>query len=104
MAGHPVGVTGVHPGGIKTAIARNGRVLRPRGPGRRRPRIFDEKLARMTPERAAEIIVKGMLGGQAAGAGRARRPRAAPLRHASPAPATRTSSPRVAKRTQAAQA
>ncbi len=37
IAGHPVGVTAVHPGGIKTAIARNARVLRARGQGRRPP-------------------------------------------------------------------
>ena len=28
-------------------------------------RLFDEKLARMTPEKAAEIIVKGILGNKA---------------------------------------
>ena len=32
MAGHPVGVTVVHPGGIKTAIARNARTSAARGP------------------------------------------------------------------------
>ena len=38
IAGHPVGVTAVHPGGIKTAIARNARVPGQRGPGRDRRR------------------------------------------------------------------
>ena len=33
IAGHPVGVTAVHPGGIKTAIARNARVSDQRGQG-----------------------------------------------------------------------
>ena len=58
IAGHPVGVTSVHPGGIKTAIARNARVS---GQDDDEPtaQLFDEKLARMTPERAAEIIVNG---------------------------------------------
>lgn len=60
VAGHPVGVTVVHPGGIKTAIARNARYSEAED-GRATAKIFDEKLARMTPERAAEIIVKGVL-------------------------------------------
>jgi NADP-dependent 3-hydroxy acid dehydrogenase YdfG len=59
VAGHPVGVTVVHPGGIKTAIARNARVSA-KEDKERTARLFDEKLARMTPERAAEIIVKGV--------------------------------------------
>ena len=65
IAGHPVGVTAVHPGGIKTAIARNARVLRQRGRRGRDRELFDKKLAKMTPERAAEIIVKGILGNKA---------------------------------------
>jgi NADP-dependent 3-hydroxy acid dehydrogenase YdfG len=65
VAGHPVGVTAVHPGGIKTAIARNGRYS-DREDAVESARIFDEKMASMTPERAAEIIVtKGVLGGRA---------------------------------------
>ncbi len=60
IAGHPVGVTAVHPGGIKTAIARNARVSA-REDKDRTAQLFDEKLAKMTPERAAEIIVKGVL-------------------------------------------
>lgn len=64
VAGHPVTVTCVHPGGIKTGIARNGRVTR----GQDKDRLvatFDEKLATMSPERAAAIIVSGMLAGKA---------------------------------------
>jgi len=65
VAGHPVGVTAVHPGGIKTAIARNGRYSA-REDAAESAAIFDEKLAKMPPERAAEIIVtKGVLGGRA---------------------------------------
>ncbi|MEP6817217.1 MAG: SDR family NAD(P)-dependent oxidoreductase [Marmoricola sp.] len=60
LAGHPVQVTCVHPGGIKTGIARNGRVTA----GESATSVadtFEQKLARMTPERAAEIIVKAVL-------------------------------------------
>lgn len=64
VAGHPVGVTSVHPGGIKTAIARNARVSA-KEDKEATANLFDKKLARMTPERAAEIIVKGILKNQA---------------------------------------
>ncbi len=64
VAGHPVGVTAVHPGGIKTAIARNARVS-DREDKDATARLFDKKLARMTPERAAEIILKGVLSDKA---------------------------------------
>ena len=60
IARHPVGVTAVHPGGIKTAIARNARVSAKESK-EDTARLFDEKLAKMTPERAAEIIVNGIL-------------------------------------------
>jgi short-subunit dehydrogenase len=60
IAGHPVGVTSVHPGGIKTAIARNARVAANEDK-EATANLFDKKLAKMTPERAAEIIVKGIL-------------------------------------------
>ena len=64
VAGHPVGVTAVHPGGIKTAIARNARVSA-KEDKQATADLFDRKLARMTPERAAEIIVKGIVKNQA---------------------------------------
>lgn len=60
VAGHPVGVTVVHPGGIRTAIARNARVSH-RESAEETARTFDEKLARMEPGRAAEVIVEGVL-------------------------------------------
>ena len=60
IAGHPVGVTAVHPGGIKTAIARNARVSA-KEDKQQTAELFDKKLAKMTPERAAEIIVDGIL-------------------------------------------
>jgi NADP-dependent 3-hydroxy acid dehydrogenase YdfG len=63
-AGHPVGVTVVHPGGIKTAIARSARTSG-RDPDAD-ARLFDEKMAKMSPEDAARIIVdKGVLRGKA---------------------------------------
>ena len=64
VAGHPVGVTVVHPGGIKTHIADNSRIT---GDASRRDtvQLFNEKLARMPAERAAEIIVGAVLKNQA---------------------------------------
>ena len=64
ISGHPVGVTVVHPGGIKTAIARNARVTRSEDKAATAS-LFDKKLATMSPDRAAEIIVDGMLSGKA---------------------------------------
>ncbi|HEX6149282.1 SDR family NAD(P)-dependent oxidoreductase [Nocardioides sp.] len=64
IAGHPVGVTVVHPGGIKTGIARNGRVVG-RVDQEATAELFDQKLAKMTPDRAAEIIVRAVLRNQA---------------------------------------
>jgi NAD(P)-dependent dehydrogenase (short-subunit alcohol dehydrogenase family) len=64
VAGHPVTVTCVHPGGIRTGISRHGR----KAAGLDAARIdalFDEKLAKMSPERAAEIILDGALAGKA---------------------------------------
>jgi NAD(P)-dependent dehydrogenase (short-subunit alcohol dehydrogenase family) len=60
VARHPVQVTCVHPGGIRTAIARNARATASHDQAEV-ARHFDTKLARMTPERAAEIIVAGIL-------------------------------------------
>ena len=64
IAGHRVGVTVVHPGGIKTAIARNARVSAHEDQAAT-ARFFDEKLARMSPERAARIIAEGVLADKA---------------------------------------
>jgi NADP-dependent 3-hydroxy acid dehydrogenase YdfG len=58
----------VHPGGVKTNIARNGRLhTDPRGLGRSREQMADEfeAVVRTTPERAAEIIHKGVDAGKA---------------------------------------
>jgi len=64
VAGHPVGVTVVHPGGIKTHIADNSRVVGD-ADARDTVKLFNEKLARMSAERAAEIIVGAVLKNQA---------------------------------------
>ncbi|AOW94343.1 acetoin dehydrogenase [Rhodococcus sp. WMMA185] len=63
IAKHPVKVTCVHPGGVKTAIARNATV----GPGEDREAsaaYFDQRLARTTAEDAAKIIVNGVRKGK----------------------------------------
>jgi NAD(P)-dependent dehydrogenase (short-subunit alcohol dehydrogenase family) len=60
---HPVTVTCVHPGGIRTGISRHGR----KAAGLDAARIdalFDNKLAKMSPDRAAEIILAGALAGK----------------------------------------
>jgi NADP-dependent 3-hydroxy acid dehydrogenase YdfG len=56
LAGHPVGVTTVHPGGIKTAIARNATAAEGLDP-EELAKLFDKRLARTSPERAAQIIL-----------------------------------------------
>ena len=60
IARHPVQVTCVHPGGIKTAIARNARATSSHDQAGVAAH-FDRKLARTTPERAAEVIWDGVL-------------------------------------------
>jgi short-subunit dehydrogenase len=60
VAGHPVGVTSVHPGGIRTDIVRNSRVSA-KEDKEATSELFDTRLAKMSPERAAEIIVAGIL-------------------------------------------
>ncbi len=62
--GHPVGVTCIHPGGIKTGISRNGRKTASQDADAL-DSLFEKKLARMTPEKAAKIILKGALSGKA---------------------------------------
>jgi len=63
VAGHPVGVTVVHPGGIRTAIARNARASSDADRAEN-ARVFDESLARTDPETAAAVIVRGVLRGK----------------------------------------
>jgi NADP-dependent 3-hydroxy acid dehydrogenase YdfG len=56
LARHPVAVTTVHPGGIKTAIARNATAAE--GVDRDElAKTFDKRMARTSPEKAAQIIL-----------------------------------------------
>ncbi len=58
-AGHPVGVTTVHPGGIKTAIARNATAAE--GLDREElAKLFDKRVAHTSPQRAARIILEAV--------------------------------------------
>jgi hypothetical protein len=62
-ARHPVRVSCVHPGGVKTSIVRNSRVA----PGEDHAALvdfFDRRLARTSADRAAEVILAGMLAGK----------------------------------------
>jgi short-subunit dehydrogenase len=66
LEGSTVGVTVVHPGGVATSIAKNAR----KSPGKSAQEIEQaivriEKLLRMPPQDAAEIIVKGVANGKA---------------------------------------
>jgi NADP-dependent 3-hydroxy acid dehydrogenase YdfG len=59
VAGHPVKVTTVHPGGIKTSIARNMTTVE----GLDKDELaqtFDKKLASTSPQKAARIILDGV--------------------------------------------
>ncbi|WP_445255863.1 SDR family NAD(P)-dependent oxidoreductase [Nocardioides aurantiacus] len=60
---HPVKVTCVHPGGIKTGIARNGRKVAGTNV-QATDDFFDQKLAKMTADKAARIILEGALAGK----------------------------------------
>ncbi len=60
---HPVTVTCVHPGGIRTGISRNGRKAAGMDAGAV-DQAFEDKLARMTPEKAAKVILDGALSGK----------------------------------------
>ncbi len=68
LAGSGVRAVTVHPGGIRTNIARNARThTDPRGLGRSREQMADEfeAMVQTTPERAAEIIHRGVDAGKA---------------------------------------
>jgi len=69
IAGHPVQVTVVHPGGVRTNIATAALELaRERGEltaeDEARTRTYNEKLLRMPPEQAARIVVDGVEAGK----------------------------------------
>jgi NAD(P)-dependent dehydrogenase (short-subunit alcohol dehydrogenase family) len=62
LQGTGIGMTSVHPGGVRTNIAANARAAaaaRPEGWVDRKERFL--KLARTSPEKAAQIIVQGIL-------------------------------------------
>jgi hypothetical protein len=61
IAGHPVQVTCVHPGGIKTAIARNAGAVEGKD-AEELAKFFDAKLAKTSPESAAKTIVRSVIG------------------------------------------
>ena len=61
---HPVTVTCVHPGGIRTGISRNGRKAAGLDVSAI-DQLFEDKLARMDPEKAAKVILDGALAGKA---------------------------------------
>ncbi len=62
-AGHPVRVCCVHPGGVRTAIARNGTVNAGADPVGN-AELFERRLARTSPERAATLILRGAARGR----------------------------------------
>ncbi|MFI6644538.1 SDR family NAD(P)-dependent oxidoreductase [Streptomyces sp. NPDC050504] len=59
LARHPVRVTCVHPGGIRTAVARNATAAEGMDAARI-ARAFDRRLALHSPEMAADTIVEGV--------------------------------------------
>jgi NADP-dependent 3-hydroxy acid dehydrogenase YdfG len=59
LAGHPVKVTTVHPGGIKTNIVRNMTAV-DSVDKEQLTKTFDKKLANTSPEKAAQIILDGV--------------------------------------------
>jgi NAD(P)-dependent dehydrogenase (short-subunit alcohol dehydrogenase family) len=64
VARHPVAVTCVHPGGVRTGISRNGRKT-PSQDSAAIDTFFDSRLARSSAEKAAEVILSGALAGKA---------------------------------------
>jgi NADP-dependent 3-hydroxy acid dehydrogenase YdfG len=59
VSGYPVKVTTVYPSGIKTAIARNATAAE--GLDKEElAKLFDERLASASPERAAQVILNGV--------------------------------------------
>jgi NAD(P)-dependent dehydrogenase (short-subunit alcohol dehydrogenase family) len=61
IARHPVGVSCVHPGGIRTNIARDARSAEPVSEAEREKQADEfARVARTTPEQAAEIILRGV--------------------------------------------
>jgi NADP-dependent 3-hydroxy acid dehydrogenase YdfG len=64
IAGHPVKVTCVHPGGVRTAVARSAGVSDGQD-ARTVADFYDKYLLRHSPEMAAKTVVDGVRGGHA---------------------------------------
>jgi NAD(P)-dependent dehydrogenase (short-subunit alcohol dehydrogenase family) len=62
--GAPVTVSCVHPGGVKTNIARNARMTGDQLPGGEEAAEAFEKIARTTPAQAAAVILRGAARGR----------------------------------------
>lgn len=61
VAGHPVSATSVHPGGIRTQIARNARYHeKPGEPTHEEAAAHFDRVARTTPDKAAAVILDGV--------------------------------------------
>jgi NAD(P)-dependent dehydrogenase (short-subunit alcohol dehydrogenase family) len=62
LDGSPIRVTCVHPGGIRTNIARNARFRKHVNPNASREEVvnFFDKIARTSAERAAKVIISGI--------------------------------------------
>lgn len=60
LAGHPVSVHTVHPGGIRTDVARNARTVGAVGDA---AATFD-RIARTSPEACAQVVLRGVLRGR----------------------------------------
>lgn len=63
IAKHPIEVSCVHPGGIKTAIARNARTTKSQDAASI-AELFDKKLAKTSADKAAQVIIDGVLAGK----------------------------------------
>ncbi|OJZ67364.1 acetoin dehydrogenase [Mycobacterium paraffinicum] len=64
QAGHPVRVTTVHPGGVKTGFARNA-IFAEGLDQDGLAELFEEQQAKTTPQRAAQVILAGVRKGRA---------------------------------------
>ena len=61
LAGTQVGVTVVHPGGVASSIAKSARMPGSMAPEKiEQSKLLAEKMLRMQPEKAGEIIVRGI--------------------------------------------
>jgi short-subunit dehydrogenase len=63
-AGAGVRVTCVYPGGVRTSIMARARSAAGPGDAERRRQVFETRVARMPPDRAAAIILRGVRAGR----------------------------------------